>query len=855
MYCRKCGTKNRDDAKFCRGCGVELNKQQVVSKEKRGDRPRRIIPIVAAIAVLVAGACALAFQWAKSRAADAEYEDYLAVQESVQGIEAGYRNQAGYHDPERIPDLLEEVESYGLDNTDLVTSVDRGDDYVEFRLSDGTLYVFMPSLEGLLSGGVDCSIITLEPWWTDVKGIDSLRLDGDDLEIDGFTEVSGFDIWANAVPEAIDEYAFVPNDNVNDSEVTLERLRTIGRNQFVFYFGHGGAPTKSHGSFLTTGEATTRESRERYKDDLKADRLVQTSSGRLAVTDKFFDSDSFGDDAFSNTDFFLLACHSCQDTQLANALIERGARTVTGFTESVTVKYGAEMVYGILGLNDDAKGLTNVGKDGKYLSFAESISNAQSVYGDSDPYLEFKWYEAKHNPASVVCYPTESAKSERLSDTLVAYLDGDKDAAVEFVQTWYSDWTFENGHDVQNAQPLILRCPPLIAEDSELFDEFVESCNSMTGKYSRDFASCVVSTPQVEELDSGVFRVTVRFIGVQNTVDQAMYDRLIANPSEDVWDVTVDKNNKITSLVRVDDYNSSTEDEQAVRTSGKTQDGAYILSGTVRVHKEDFGGQRTDSVVSIVLDEDVPYEYEYKGTVQAEAHDVLLATTGSETFGANRYDEWAQYDGQHITVECDGLQGAYHDASYWKVDTIATGKIRLLSSSSQPISDTSDSEDEYTIHLTGANLVLPEALRGKVDLTVTNNGFEDQVEYAGCGWFLAWNTDTTWVDEWRASGEPRDYADVSSETLPDGTQLIFGYGNDLICQVEIIDPEGNRGILVTSGFEKDFCVYVLGMNEDQVTACRELQDAVTGGLADDSSVDNAFAFLRECAKGLTFTDG
>ena len=116
--------------------------------------------------------------------------------------------------------------------------------------------------------------------------------------------------------------------------------------------------------------------------------------------------------------------------------------------------------------------------------------------------------------------------------------------------------------------------------------------------------------------------------------------------------------------------------------SGETDDGTYILSGTVHVHQEDFGGQRTDGVVSIVLDEAVPYEYVYKGTVQAEAHDVLLATTGSEAFGADRYDEWAQYDGRHITVECDGLQGAHHDASYWNVDTLATGKISLLNSSS-----------------------------------------------------------------------------------------------------------------------------------------------------------------------------
>ena len=284
---------------------------------------------------------------------------------------------------------------------------------------------------------------------------------------------------------------------------------------------------------------------------------------------------------------------------------------------------------------------------------------------------------------------------------LVAYLDGDKDAAVEFIQTWYSDWTFENGHEVQNAQPLILRCPPLIAEDSELFDEFIESCNSMTGKYSRNVALCVVGTPQVEELDDGVFRVKVQFVGTQNSVDQAMYDRLVANPSEDVWDVTVDKDNKITSLTEVDDNNSTTDDDQAAVKSGKTQDGTYILSGVVRTHDEVFytaPANRTDSVVSIVLDEDFSYEYEYKGTVQAVAHEVLLATTGSEFFGAERYDEWAQYDGQHITVECDGLQGAYHDASYWNVDSLAIGEIRLIGADGAPSSSGDDQFDPTGVY-------------------------------------------------------------------------------------------------------------------------------------------------------------
>lgn len=164
-------------------------------------------------------------------------------------------------------------------------------------------------------------------------------------------------------------------------------------------------------------------------------------------------------------------------------------------------------------------------------------------------------------------------------------------------------------------------------------------------------------------------------------------------------------------------------------------------------------------------------------------------------------------------------------------------------------------EDEYTIHFSGADLVLPEAMRGKLDPTVTvARGGEEQVEYAGYDRFLAWSTDTAWADRLRASGEPSDYRDVSSETLPDGTRLIFGEGNDLVCQVEIIDPAGNRGILTTLGFS-DFHVQNFGMTEEEVAACRGLQDAVTGGSPDDDPMENAFAFLRECAKGLSFTGG
>lgn len=168
-----------------------------------------------------------------------------------------------------------------------------------------------------------------------------------------------------------------------------------------------------------------------------------------------------------------------------------------------------------------------------------------------------------------------------------------------------------------------------------------------------------------------------------------------------------------------------------------------------------------------------------------------------------------------------------------------------------PAEEPEEDLSPYTIHFTGADLVLPEAMRGVLDPTITEvRGNSEHVGYAGFNMFLNWTTDVAWLDQARESGGV-DYSDASSETLPDGTQLNFGVGNDLVCQVEIVDPAGNRGILTTFGFS-DFSVD-MGMDPDMVASCRGLQDAVTGGSAGDDPVDNAFAFLRECAKGLSFT--
>lgn len=111
----------------------------------------------------------------------------------------------------------------------------------------------------------------------------------------------------------------------------------------------------------------------------------------------------------------------------------------------------------------------------------------------------------------------------------------------------------------------------------------------------------------------------------------------------------------------------------------------YTLTGKLHTHEEIVYDQSI-TVVSITLDSPIDYTYEYKGLVSATAREVELETSLSESFG-----KWSVYDGGHVTVGCEGLHGAIHDASMHGVDTLATGEIALISvdspENSAPVGD------------------------------------------------------------------------------------------------------------------------------------------------------------------------
>ena len=72
----------------------------------------------------------------------------------------------------------------------------------------------------------------------------------------------------------------------------------------------------------------------------------------------------------------------------------------------------------------------------------------------------------------------------------------------------------------------------------------------------------------------------------------------------------------------------------------------------------------------------MPYRAEYKGSVyESVATEVFLGREGMDM-----YDELQAFRDQQITVGCDELREAYHDASCYKVDAVAVGNVRVAES-------------------------------------------------------------------------------------------------------------------------------------------------------------------------------
>ena len=277
-------------------------------------------------------------------------------------------------------------------------------------------------------------------------------------------------------------------------------------------------------------------------------------------------------------------------------------------------------------------------------------------------------------------------------------------------------------------------------------------------------------------------------------------------------------------------------DEGPEAQSASSTGAPYTLAGVVRVHAEDVGG-RTIAIASVVLDEPIWFQDDYKGVYDGEAQEVALSTSDSDS-----YEDWAQYKGRRIVVECDGLRGAFHDAAFYNVDAITLGEVRLVEAEELATEEDIDGDRAAdVVHLDGCDLIIPDAWRGKVvqgnrygDVTLEWNGFS-MLNVRQC--------------------TPDDFLKVDRQVgtveLENGGAAIIKPGSDHSFDAEVTYG-GGKGLMVYLFAYSDDLAWFFSRGDDE---CREyfaLQAAATGLTTDDDPDEVAIACLKACVQNLRF---
>lgn len=717
MYCYNCGAENRDDVKFCTKCGspleiapldaskaeqpsrVELSaqddlpshdeppaqieqtivsEQPLVVEQSNGTTPPMRTPwkVLATLLIvaLAIGATVFLVKFLASKNVDVvsamaspeeSFEQYSTLYEGISSVESSYLDNDGYVTEDDVPRLIEDVAAY-VENLpdDMVASYDVGDDYVQVDLTSGVTYVYTPRMEHMLNRGDGMTLGLYQQQREEFSDDSDNAIDYFDLRAEpaehGMPNNSFQDAIAQYIVRA-DPNRFHLEESFYDEDVTLDVIKELGSNQLILWEGHGVWTEELGAELQLMQKVDFLWWKKRWGEDFTQKRVVVCGDGRIAVTPAFFDY-YYDEGQLQDSVIYLGSCHSLQDDRLASALVDKGARLVIGNTNSVSTLYQFEMRDSILSDMADCR-----------MPVSQALDNARHVYGDEDP-----WCAAGEN-TKVAFYPSNAgsvtlhgAGDEQLpregEDTRRTNYEY---VAFRFVYVMYNDWTFGGGHDNQNANPFPGRCLKYIDRESGLYSEFVEAGTSMTSKYSKEAATCVTESPQTTKITDRTYRVTVNYIAAQNSVDQAMYDRMLQDVSSDTWEVSLSDACKVTGLKRV----STTHAHGATSTIGSgpsSESNPSIGNDTVEDSPDDGAGARP---ISDATGEGVSQD---STETESGADEATTPTENGQPSGEFDYPEsdsqeadsstTSDFDGkQYWVVFTEGFRGGRVEASSFNV--------------------------------------------------------------------------------------------------------------------------------------------------------------------------------------------
>ncbi len=313
----------------------------------------------------------------------ADYEQQTCIDNTIHDIEASYDN----NDENSSKTLYNKIIEF------INTKVESGDissyevckENIALTLSSGIIYVYTFNIDKeLKSGNSDRTAETC--YYNDNAIILSANYSANSntiLTMDPYTdELSNAEFDNAATTVANSRYDFNFNDNMDNSEVSIELLKNLYKYNVIILNGHGGYSESLH-SFFDAGIDISESNNIKYSADISSGRIITTSSGKYGVTSKFFDK-YYDSDDFADCLVYLGCCHGMDDNVLSQTFLNKGVDAVLGYKNSVNSGYDAKMVKTIF---DELASDTS-----EPVTVIEALNTAKKENGSKDDTYSH-WYD------------------------------------------------------------------------------------------------------------------------------------------------------------------------------------------------------------------------------------------------------------------------------------------------------------------------------------------------------------------------------------------------------------------------------------------------------------------------------
>lgn len=251
------------------------------------------------------------------------------------------------------------------------------------KMKSGINMLYFPPIEGIDAVGSNeaMSISTMQPFKSNHTDTSKKSLaERFYYRTSVLPEFGNPDKAASSIAKEFTNYSF--NENLDDSDVTLEKIKNIGSNQVVLWHGHGrfniNPPTSSLRSLHSLLYTIDKFDADKYPQYDISHGLVNCDieTGNTYISAEFIKKYCKN---MKNSFIYLGACYSGTDSVLADAFLNKGAAAVIGNSSSIDSAYNLKMMKTTVEKMTEINPSTN-----NYYTLYEALNYAKEKHGYDD---------------------------------------------------------------------------------------------------------------------------------------------------------------------------------------------------------------------------------------------------------------------------------------------------------------------------------------------------------------------------------------------------------------------------------------------------------------------------------------